>query len=63
MGTPSSPYLCWSDLESTVVRPESGVVMETLRQAIGQRDALLLTIPETTRLDYELAIECSRVFF
>ena len=31
--------------------PESGVVMETLRQAIGQRDALLLTIPETTRLD------------
>ena len=43
--------------------PESGVVMETLRQATGQRDALLLTIPETTRLDYELAIECSRVFF
>ena len=45
------------------MRPESGVVMETLRQAIGQRDALLLTIPETTRLDYELAIERSRVFF
>ena len=45
------------------MRPESGVVMETLRQATGQRDALLLTIPETTRLDYELAIERSRVFF
>ena len=45
------------------MRPESGVVMETLRQAIGQRDALLLTIPETTRLDYELAIERSHVFF
>ena len=36
--------------------------METLRQAIGQRDALLLTIPETTRLDYELVHACSSTF-
>ena len=53
MGTPSSPYLCLS--ESTPASPESGVVMETLRPAIGPRDALFLTIPETTRLDDELA--------